>query len=212
MTDLNLGPREVLTRADLRVRGMRGRDITRAVRDGWLLRVRRDRYMRAPADGVDRAVRVGGRLACVSLLSLLGVFVLDSRALHVHLDASMSRLRTPDRSDRALTRKAKDDLRLHWSPLRHDGTTLGTVGVADALAQAVRCQSVRGAVAAVDSVLHLGLLTWHDVHRVFAGLPRRYRVILDVADGKAESGSETFMRLLLRQLGLRQWTSSSTDG
>lgn len=198
-----LRPGEVVTRAGLISRGLDARGITRAVRNGELVRVRRDRYMRAPADGIDRAVRVGGRLACVSLLELLGVFVLDPRRLHVHLESTMSRLRSPDRSDLALSPAIRARLRLHWWPLAREGATLGVVGVADALAQAVRCQSVRCAVATVDSVLHLGILTWHEVYLVFAGLPRRYRIILDVADGVAESGSETFMRLLLRQLGVR---------
>lgn len=212
MTTLTLHPGQVVTRAELTSSGLDSRDITRAVREGDLIRIRRDRYMQASPGGIDRAVRVGGRLACVSLLALLGVFVLDSSRLHVHLEATMSRLRSPDRSDRALSPAARARLRLHWWPLKHEGATLGVVGVADALAQAVRCQSVRCAVATVDSILHLGILSWHDVYEVFAGLPRKYRVILDVADGIAESGSETFMRLLLRQLGVRYETQVSIPG
>lgn len=44
--------------------------------------------------------------------------------------------------------------------------------MADALAQAVRCQDARAAVATVDSVLHLGMLTWEEVRDV---LQRRDR-------------------------------------
>ncbi|RZI94397.1 MAG: hypothetical protein EOO67_04740 [Microbacterium sp.] len=75
--------------------------------------------------------------------------------------------------------------------------------MADALAQAVRCQDPRSAVATVDSVLHRGLLSPECVADVFDALPRKYRAILRLSDALAESGSETFMRLILRQLGLR---------
>ena len=36
-------------------------------------------------DIVVRAVRVGGRLTCLSLLALMGVFVLRNDKVHVHL-------------------------------------------------------------------------------------------------------------------------------
>lgn len=84
--------------------------------------------------------------------------------------------------------------------------------MADALAQAVRCQDARAAVATVDSVLHLGMLTWEEVRDVFSGLPVRYAVILRLVDASAESGTETFMRLVLRQLGLRYETQVEIPG
>ncbi len=203
---------EVLSRADLLAAGMRPKHITRAVRAGGLLRLRRDRYMLVPHAGIDRAVRVGGRLACVSRLALLGVFVFDSSRLHVHLDRSMSRLRAPDDGRRALDVADRSETVLHWWPLCDDADSLGVVGVADALAQAVRCQDARSAVATVDSVLHLGILSWIEVRDVFAALPPRYATILRLVDPSAESGTETFMRLILRQLGLRYETQVEIPG
>lgn len=191
----------VMTRADLLALGIRPKQITRAVRQGELLRLRRDRYMVQPIAGIDRAVRIGGRLACVSLLAALGIFVLDDRRLHVHADPTMSRMRSPD--DRQTPFSPRDDVVLHWSSLRVNEPGLAAVSLADGLAQAVRCQEARAAVATVDSVLHQRLLTVADVHDVFAGLPTRYRAILRLADASAESGPETLMRLILRQLGLR---------
>lgn len=158
--------------------------------------------MRAPQHGIDQAVRIGGRLACVSLLAVLGVFVLDTSRLHVHLERTMSRLRSPDDRSRRFSRADTTRARLHWWPLS-DVPALGVVALADALAQAVRCQTARAAVATVDSILHLGLMTHAEVQDVFASLPRRYAVILSLADASAESGAETLMRLVLRQLGLR---------
>ncbi|MEV4687582.1 type IV toxin-antitoxin system AbiEi family antitoxin domain-containing protein [Microbacterium sp. LWH3-1.2] len=195
---------QVLTRADLIGAGIRPKQITRAVRDGRLLRVRRDRYMvAASASGVDRAVRIGGRLACVSALVLLGVFVLDGSLLHVHLERTMSRLRSPDDPRRPLHLGSRTSLVLHWWPLRETPATLGCVSLFDAVAQAVRCQPVRAAVATVDSLIHLGLMSRAELLDVFDVLPERYRVILRLSDGIAESGPETFVRLMLRQAGLR---------
>ncbi|MFT4052735.1 MAG: hypothetical protein QM677_10885 [Microbacterium sp.] len=203
---------QVMCRADLLAMGMRPKQITAAVRDGRLLRVRRDRYMLAPAAGIDRAVRVGGRLACVSLLDLLGVFVFDGSRVHVHLARSMSRMRSPEVRQRRFSERDRRHVVLHWWPLSSSDHTLGAVSVADALAQAIRCQDARSAVATVDSVLHLGILTPMEVRDVFAGLPERFRVILALADSSAESGTETFMRLILRQLGLRYQTLVEIEG
>ena len=197
------GNGEVFRRADLLAMGMRPTQITAAVRRGELLRVRRDRYMVAPYLGIDRAVRVGGRLACVSLLAALGAFVFDADRLHVHVDRAMSRMRSPDDATLRFRHQDRAGVQLHWWSLHSDEGTLGTVAVADALAQAVRCQDARSAVATVDSVLHQGLLSPERVADVFHGLPRKYRAILRLSDAIAESGSETLMRLILRQMGLR---------
>jgi very-short-patch-repair endonuclease len=193
----------VFCRADLLAMGMRPKQITRAVRGGVVVRVRRDRYMFAPVARIDRAVRVGGRLACVSVLSLRGVFVFDDSRVHVHLERSMSRMRSPVDRTRAFGHIDRASTTLHWSPLRADGQSLGVVSVADALAQAVRCQDARSAVATVDSVLHQGVLSEAEVRDVFASLPARYGVILRLTDPRSEAGTESLMRLILRQLGVR---------
>ena len=211
MTGLLTRGDDVLCRADLLELGIRPKQITQLVRRGELTRLRRDRYLMTDAPGVDRAVRIGGRLACVSLLAMWGVFVFDGGKLHVHLERSMSRLRSPEAGGRSLDRRERAHLALHWWPLRDD-CTRGTVSLSDALAQAIRCQEARAAVATVDSILHLGLLSVLQVHEVFASLPERYRAILRLVDGSAESGSETFMRLILRQLGVPFRTQVQVDG
>lgn len=84
----------VFTRAELRDHGLSGRSITRAVRDGTLLRLRNDRYARPGVDGdIAEAVRIGGRLTCLSLLVALGVFVHRRAGLHVQVVPNASRLR-----------------------------------------------------------------------------------------------------------------------
>ena len=194
----------MLTRADLLAQGFRPRQITLAVRAGELIRVRRNHYVAQSSPDTERAVRVGGRLACISLLAAFGVFVLDADALHVHLLRTMSRLRSPDDARRTLDARTRRGLVLHWWPLSRPREVLvGQVGLFDAVVQAVRCQTPRAAVATLDSVLHLGILTWDEVRDVFTHLPARYRPLLRLVDGIAESGPETLVRLMLRQMGLR---------
>ncbi|NYF15806.1 very-short-patch-repair endonuclease [Microbacterium sp. AK009] len=71
----------------------------------------------------------------------------------------------------------------------------------EALAQAVKCQMPRDAVATLDSAWHLGFISEIDIAEIFALLPRRYRHLRRLLDRRSESGPETLMRLLLRGLG-----------
>jgi very-short-patch-repair endonuclease len=78
-----------------------------------------------------------------------------------------------------------------------------SVEVFDALVQSVRCQDPRSAVATLDSALNRGLLRPDEVDELFAALPRRFRRLQALLDPLAESGPETFVRLMLRGLGCR---------
>lgn len=181
----------VFTRSDLHESGFSRRTIDAAVREGRLIRLRRDRYVRpTPPDQVLEAGRLGGRVTCLSLLQMLGVFVLRVDAVHVRVDRNRSRFRGH-----------RSRARLHWStstasPLLHVTT------VAEAIRHSVRCQDPRASVATLDSVLHHRLATRAEIETIFADLPVRYRVLLDLVDSAAESGPETLMRLILRTLGV----------
>lgn len=182
----------VLTRAEL---GMTGRQITDAVRAGTLLRLRRDRYA-APLvlPEAAEAVRIGGRIDCLSVLRLIGIFILEgSSCLHVHLPPDASRIRHP----RAGT------ARLHWQRGRRGPAPLHVVALEDAIVQAVRCQAPRAAIAMLDGLLHHRVLTMAQLRELFTLLPARFGALLPLVDGTAESGPETFMRLILRTLGVR---------
>lgn len=190
-------------RTDLVAAGITGRQITAAVREGRLLRLRRDRY--APAGThphVCAAVRWGGRLDCVSLLALLGVFVRESIALHVQLPPDASRVPRPSRSAGVVR---------HWRPTAAPGDA-ALVPVDEALCAAVRCQQPRDAVATLDSAWHLGLIDETALAGVFARLPHRYRPLRALLDGRAEAGTETLVRLMLRGLGCRVELQVRIDG
>jgi hypothetical protein len=194
----------IFARSTLLEEGMRPRGITRAVRDGTIVRVRRDRYaLPGLHDDIRAAVRIGGRRACLSTLAAAGVFVFDASRVHVHVDRSASRLRGPRPDDRLLATSDRGGFTLHWRPLDQPrGTFDCDVSIIDALAQSIRCQAPRMALATLDSAVHLGLVDEPDLRRVFALVPERFRALRALIDGRAESGPETLLRLIVRSLGL----------
>lgn len=184
----------VFSRADLLQGGASGHEITRAVNAGMLLRLRRDHYAHPDIDpDIAEAVRVGGRLACVSLLQKLGVFVLNAACLHVFIAPDTSRIRAP---------RSRSTV-LHWSRRSQRGESRHVVSLRDAVLQAILCQDPRAAIATLDSLLHLRLATRTQLIGLFESLPVRLQPLLSLVDGTAESGPETYMRLILRTLGVR---------
>jgi very-short-patch-repair endonuclease len=127
----------------------------------------------------------------VSALAQQGVFVRTAVHPHVHVARSTSRL-PPQAAP----------IRLHWRSLvRTPHPAATSVEVFDALIQAAGCLPPRDLVAAIDSALHLGLLREDELDELFAHLPRRQRRLRRLVDGRAESGTETLVRLMLRMLG-----------
>ncbi|GAA1941037.1 type IV toxin-antitoxin system AbiEi family antitoxin domain-containing protein [Microbacterium aoyamense] len=185
----------LLTRDDLRGLTMTARDIDAAVRAGALVRARQNVYLRGDSDSVAvTAARVGGRATCVSALARAGVFVHPKRNhdVHVHVPVNAGRLR------RAGT------ARVHWSPtMREPREGSPFAEVIDALVHAAECQTPRAFIASVDSALHLRHLHPDDLDELFARLPRRLRRLRGLVDARAESGTETLVRLMLRGLGCR---------
>lgn len=192
----------IYTRKDLESAGMSPRRITSTVRAGLLIRLRRNRYARPDLDDtVAEAARIGGRVTCLSLLQLLGVFVLTSSALHLQVSQNGSRLGPA-------TRGAP---RLHWAKEReHEHLHVTSLSVA--IRHSVRCQSPRAAVATLDSLLHHGLITLPKLQSLFLELPERFQTLLGLVDPSAESGPETFVRLLLRAIGVSFETQVLIDG
>jgi very-short-patch-repair endonuclease len=157
---------------------------------GALVRVRKGRYVTPDTHpSLTEAARYGGRLDCVSLLALLGVFVRENRASHLQFTPGTTRLPVRPRSVIA-----------HWRTA-DVGVDALAVDVVGALVQACRCQSPRDAIATLDSAWHHGLIDEADVAEIFRRLPRRFRPVRGLLDPRSESGAETLMRLLLIGLG-----------
>jgi hypothetical protein len=185
--------------------GATGAGLTGAVQAGFLVRPRRDHYaLPGTPTSIIQAVRVGGRLSCVSALHLLGVFAMDASVPHIHLARSASRLRSPHSRFITLAESARADSVLHWWPLLYDSDVLDyRVGIRDAVAHAIRCQQPWHAIATLDSVLNRGLLSRDRLTALFHQLPEAHGALLGQVDGRAEAGQESILRLLMWQLGLQ---------
>ena len=172
----------------LRAAGMSRRELNRLVRNGNLVRVRTGWYAGSAADAeVLRAVSLGGRVTCVNALRLHGVWVLPDTRLHVAFARSQSRLPT-----------APTDVRRHFGPADRQSTADPVVPVHEALRHYERCTDEEGLVMALDSALQQRLLLFADLRDVFGG---RHPHIGDLVDPRAESGTETRLRLWLRHRG-----------
>jgi very-short-patch-repair endonuclease len=177
--------------ADLRAAGLSRRQITRELSGGSLVRARNDVYVAVSApDAMKTASRVGGLVGCVSALALWDVFVQERHGVHAHLRTN-GVIRGPD-----------DGVVRHWGRLiRAVHPRSLVVEPLDALRQAVICQSPRAAIASVDSALNKGIVRQDELDELFAAIPARRRVILPHIDGRAEAGTETLVRLMVRALG-----------
>ena len=197
----NLGE-PVATRSQLLAGGATPRDLTAAVRARRLIRVREGYYARPTADPfLLQAVRIGGRLGCVSALQSHGVWVAPHLFPHVAVDPKASRLRTPRDPFRRLQPETLDGCELHWfQPVERVPQSVHTAGIVDALAQALRCQPKELAVAALDSALYQRLATPAQVGMVFASLPARLAPLAGLVDARCMSGIETIIRLILLEL------------
>lgn len=194
----------VASRAQLLAAGATPRDLTAAVRARRLIRAREGYYAAPSVDPMLlQAVRIGGRLGCVSALERRGVWVEPHLFPHVSVDPHATRLRSPRDRTRALTADTRDGCELHWLPAIDGGAaSIHTVGIVDALAQALWCQPRELAVAALDSALYQRLVTAAQIDRIFAQAPRRLTVLRAQIDARCMSGIETIIRLELVSLGI----------
>jgi very-short-patch-repair endonuclease len=84
---------------------------------------------------------------------------------------------------------------------RHDGISReGVDDLSTALLMASKCLSTSLATCALDSALHLGLITRSQAHSLLT--TAKGRRIVELSDGRSESGIETLARLRLKSLGL----------
>jgi len=194
----------VATRAQLLAAGARPRDLTAAVRGRSLIRVREGYYADPLADpALLQAVRIGGRLGCVSALRRHGVWAPSHPFPHVSVDPKASRLRSPRNRHIALEQQNRDGCEVHWTAAADDtDTSAHTVGVVNALAQTIRCQPAEFAVAALDSALYQRLVTAQRVAAIFATLPRRFAPLEALVEPRCMSGIESIIRLELVKLGI----------
>ncbi|MER3389208.1 MAG: DUF559 domain-containing protein [Microcella sp.] len=197
---------------ELRERGVTTRGIAAAVHRGDLLRVRIGHYA-LPGDPAHHraALRVGGVAACVTAASGHGMWLPPDALPHVWLESGASRLRElPSR--RIVAPDDPTHVR-HWSALAEPlDLVRGSVSIVDALAQVIRCQPRYEAIAVLDSAVRLGLLEAPTRARLQAVLTPDTRGLLHHIDGAAGSGTESIVRMVLRDAGLAVRTQARIEG
>jgi very-short-patch-repair endonuclease len=195
----------IATRRQLMRLGLSPLDLTEGVREGQLLRVRRDRYaLQATEPAILEAVRVGGLLSCVSAADFHGIWVPDEPFTHIAMAHAASRMRSPRDRFVRLSVDNRDGCELHWWPLvEPDAASLHSVSPVDSLVHVIRCQPRPVAVAALDSALFEGKIAHSDLDRIFATVPVKFAPLRADIDARSMSGLETIVRLMVRDAGLR---------
>lgn len=198
MTELGL---TIASRGDLVAAGATGRGLTSAVRGGHLVRVRRDHYaLPGLSRPIAQAVRVGGKLGCVSALRHMGIFAIKPPSTHIRLDREASRCRNPDDPRRPLTAHRSGTV-LHWGG--SEEPTNGNefcVSVMDALADVVQCQPKWLAIASIDNAIFQGFIEPHQVHELFVGSAAKQEMA-SLVNGAAEAGQESVLRGIAHEAG-----------
>lgn len=201
----------VLGRQDLLAGGMTPRAIASAVRRGDLIRVRIGHYtLPGTDDGIVRAIRVGGLAAGVTATSAAGLWVPPRPRTHVWLPSNASRLRSPTGvhspgPDGTVVR--------HWEQLDQESDPRrGTVGLIDALRQVVESESRLHAVAVLDNALSTGVITDAELSTMRRRLSPDLRPILGELDDRSGSGSESIVRLVLRDAGFAPRSQVAISG
>lgn len=185
---VHLDPHTIYTRPELLGHVSR-RQLDGLVAGGQLLVLRRGVYASAQlAEPIQRAVRAGGRLACISAGESFGLWRPPDPRVHAHFDRAGSR--------------ARGEVVRHWWPVV-DAVERTRTGLLDTLAHVVRCQPRPFAVAVLDSAMHEGLVTLAEIDRVLTRVPARHRMQLATLDALAESGVESLIRVALMGAGLR---------
>jgi very-short-patch-repair endonuclease len=186
----------VLSIDDLRRSGLSRGAIQMAIDRGTLNRIRRGWYSRATshADAIE-AVYLGGALTSTSAAPFCGLWMMRDSLVHIAVPRNASRLRTSRNRDGALVDRRGRSICLHWvRAARPFGRAV--VDADQALMDAASCQPSDSVVAMADSALNRGILTWMEIESCLPRLAGR-------CSGASQSGTESFVRLRLRRLGIR---------
>ena len=153
------------------------------------------------------ALKVGGRLGCVSAAKRMGLWTPSGEELHVSVSGRASRLRAPtDYRIRLADEPNHPDqpqrVVIHWSNHITDGSRF-SVGISDCLKEVFFCLPVESAFVIAESALNQGSLDAFDWQQVLLELPRRVQSLAHEANSLSGSGGESLMKLLLIDLGVQ---------
>lgn len=195
----------VAQRRELVTAGVNGKQLAAGVHLGRIIRVRKGWYaLPGTSSELIRAIRVGGRLACVSAAKRYGWAVREHPGLHVCLKPNASRLRTPHDSSKRMSPPARRDLTLHWAHLEPSDVPARLVtSKRETVLQLAYCQSAELAVAAFDSFLHLDPEGSADLDLWLSELPDHILDEFEACSTLCHSFLESIGRIRLARDGIR---------
>ncbi len=213
------------TTAELLERGKSPRDIRRAAEAAVLREVRKGHWSTAGSPPeVVRAARVGGVATATTAGRAMGLWTPPDPAhgpvafrsrppdrLQVAVPNTAGRLKDPDDPSRPLGSRL--DVVTHWVEL----ATLAGTGIRRiapplmVLQHAFLSLPPERALTMLDSAIRLRFVRPRDVPALQASLPERLRAVAGAWD-RADSGTETIARYLLRRRGLRVEVLVVLDG
>lgn len=191
----------VATLRELAALGVSNRRVQRLAAAGHLVRVRQGVYADPDAEpAIIAAARVGGRLAGAAAAGRHGVWTPPAERLVVEVGRAAD-LRHPADADATLDRTDPRVVIL-WNrhpPLRRFGLS----PLVDVVPQVIRSEPAPFAVAILDSMLRRTPVSSFDLERAASHLPATRRRLLGLLDARAESGTESVARCVLRDAGFR---------
>ncbi|MFC7756576.1 endonuclease domain-containing protein [Tsukamurella soli] len=181
----------VVTKRELLRCGWEQAQIRSAIRKRQLARIRPGWFATPTADPeVVSAVRAGAAVGCISALARHGIWIpFGDKRTHLRAAEHRHRVGTGD----------------YCTAYRELPTPRAAVDpLLVAVACAARCVSGEEFVAICDSVLHRHPeLELADLRDVLTGAPERVLRLLDQVDRRAESGTESLVRVRLRHRNIR---------
>lgn len=176
--------------AELRSRGVTAAELSRALREGEILRPRQGVYALIDTDPtLLHAAEHGGTIGCADAAARIGLWVLQ-RPHRPHV--WMGSAGTP--------RPGCDSCTMHWDAGR---VRVGQAPpVANILVQMAACCGEDAFFAALESALRRSLLSAAGARWLQRRLPVRMRWLVSFARADADSGLESLVRLRLHRIGI----------
>jgi len=186
---------------ELAALGFGPRLLTRALRSGELVRIRRGWYAVPEIDPALRAaILVGGRLACVSAAAHYGWSTPEQHGVHVCMAENAARMHW---RRAAATSGGTRAVELHWGSPRDRGDRSRLVTDRyETVMHLVECLDPEAAVAILDSFLHREPQRSRQLEEWLRELPGHVLVTLPPRNALCHSYLESIGRIRLERAGL----------
>jgi len=194
-----MGSHGVFTTEELRAGGHTIASIRVAIGAGNLERIIRGWYCVPGTDRrLVRAMRVGGRLSCVSALDVVGAWTppVPEGVLHIGFPSHAS-------GRRASVRGLPEGSVTHWhAKAAHTGSAFPIMPLEAAVQDLLDCQPPHLAIAVLDSLLHERLISRNRLEAMILAGPHRTRFLVEHLEPRSESGIESVVRFRLAMAGI----------